>query len=258
MKNGSLITSIQNNAILPVMKLHTTEFYPCSYLPDKLARSQIAVPDYLIDARVYAQLIKTGFRRSGSFVYRPNCEQCMACISVRIIVDQFSANRTQRRAWKRHQDLVATQHKLHYHPDHYRLYRRYQVKRHAHSGMDYDSRDQYCNFLLQSNVDSRLVTFHENDQLRMISIIDQLPDGLSSVYTFFDPDIPNASFGTFNILWQVEQCRIRKLPFLYLGYWIKENRKMNYKANFQPLQRLINGQWQTFNYPPPFQDNPAD
>jgi arginine-tRNA-protein transferase len=83
----------------------------------------------------------------------------------------------------------------------------------------------------------------------MISIIDQLPDGLSSVYTFFDPDAPNVSFGTFNILWQIEQCRIKKLPYLYLGYWIGENRKMSYKANFQPLQGLVNGQWQAFSAP---------
>lgn len=229
------------------MRFHTTELYPCSYLPSRLARSQVAVPDHLIDAPTYAQLIKTGFRRSGSFVYRPNCEQCEACVPVRVIVDQFLPNRTQRRIWKRYQHLVTTQHRLHYHPDHYRLYRRYQVRRHAHNGMDYDSRDQYCNFLLQSNVDSRLITFHENDQLRMISIIDQLPDGLSSVYTFFDPDVPNASFGTFNILWQIMQCQMRKLPYLYLGYWIGENRKMSYKANFQPLQSLVNGHWQTFS-----------
>ncbi|SDY57435.1 arginyltransferase [Nitrosomonas sp. Nm33] len=249
--------SIQNDAILPVMKFHTTEFYPCSYLPSKLARSQIVLPDHLIDAPTYAQLIKIGFRRSGNFVYRPNCEQCEACVPVRIIVDQFSSNRAQRRAWRQHQHLVATHHKLHYHPDHYRLYRRYQVKRHANGGMDYDSRDQYCNFLLQSNVDSRLITFHENDQLRMISIVDQLPDGLSSVYTFYDPDVSNASFGTFNILWQIEQCRIKKLPFLYLGYWIGESRKMSYKANFQPLQILQDGQWQTFNNPS-LQNDPID
>lgn len=232
------------------MRFHTTEFYPCSYLPSKLARSQIAIPDHLIDATTYAQLIKTGFRRSGSFVYRPSCDQCEACVPVRVIVEQFSYSRTQRRVWKRHQHLVATQHTLHYHPDHYRLYRRYQVKRHAHGGMDYDSRDQYCNFLLQSDVDSRLITFHADNQLRMISIIDQLPDGLSSVYTFFDPDVPNASFGTFNILWQIEQCRIKKLPYLYLGYWIGENQKMSYKVNFQPLQSLLKGQWQAFQLPP--------
>jgi len=109
--------------------------------------------------------------------------------------------------------------------------------------MDHDSREQYQNFLLKSNVNSRLVEFHESGQLRMISIIDELPDGISSVYTFFDPDVQGASFGTHSILWQVQQCRTHGLPYLYLGYWIKASRKMEYKANFHPLQGLINRKW---------------
>ena len=110
--------------------------------------------------------------------------------------------------------------------------------------MDRDSREQYRHFLLPSNVDSKLVEFRENGILRMVSIIDELPDGISSVYTFFDPDVPGASFGTYNILWQARQCRELKLPYLYLGYWIKDSRKMAYKAAFKPLQALINGQWE--------------
>lgn len=110
--------------------------------------------------------------------------------------------------------------------------------------MDQDCREQYRNFLLQSHVDSRLIEFHENNRLRMVSIIDLLPDGLSSVYTFFDADVPHASFGTYNILWQIDLCRELGLDYLYLGYWIKENRKMRYKADFQPLQVLIGNCWQ--------------
>jgi arginine-tRNA-protein transferase len=110
--------------------------------------------------------------------------------------------------------------------------------------MDRDSREQYRHFLLPSNVDSKLVEFHENRHLRMISIIDKLPDGISSVYTFFDPDMPQASYGTYNILWQVNLCRTLGLPYLYLGYWIENSRKMAYKASFGPLQGLIEGQWQ--------------
>ena len=93
-------------------------------------------------------------------------------------------------------------------------------------------------------MNSKLVEFHDGEQLRMISIIDVLSDGLSSVYTFYDADVANASFGTYNILWQIEQCRELGLPYLYLGYWIKENRKMRYKADFQPLEVLIGGRWQ--------------
>jgi leucyl-tRNA---protein transferase len=226
------------------LQFYTTASYPCSYLPEQLARSQVATPSHLIDTGVYGELVQAGFRRSGAFTYRPYCDNCRACMPVRVVADRLTLSRTQRRSWKRHQQLVATQHDLYYHPDHYSLYLRYQAKRHAGGGMDRDSREQYRHFLLPSNVNSRLVEFREDGQLRMISIIDELPDGISSVYTFFDPDVPGASFGTYNILWQAQLCLTLKLPYLYLGYWIKDSRKMAYKAAFRPLQGLINGQWE--------------
>jgi leucyl-tRNA---protein transferase len=110
--------------------------------------------------------------------------------------------------------------------------------------MDQDSREQYSHFLLQSNVSTHLVEFREGDVLRMVSIIDELEDGLSSVYTFFDPDLPNTSFGTYNVIWQIELCRKLGLPHLYLGYWIKDSRKMAYKANYRPLEGFVDGRWQ--------------
>ena len=229
------------------MDFHLTEYYPCSYLPDKSARSRIAVTHDLPESLVYAHLIKQGYRRSGHFIYRPECDQCQSCVPVRVPVDQFRASRTQHRAWKQHQHLLATWQPLYFDPAHFELYQRYQHARHAGGTMENDSHTQYCDFLLKSNVDSFLVTFHENKQLRMVSMIDQVPDGLSSVYTFFDPDVTHASYGTFNILWQIEQCRSKYLPYLYLGYWIEENRKMRYKSNFRPLQILADNQWQAMN-----------
>ena len=225
------------------LQFYTTSSYPCSYLQDKLARSQVVTPDHLIDTNTYGRLVRTGFRRSGTFIYRPFCDQCNACVPVRVIVDNFSPNRSQRRTWKSHKNIIATQRELHFHPNHYALYLHYQTSRHHGGEMDQDSREQYQNFLLQSNVNSKIVEFNKNGKLCMVSIIDKLPDGISSVYTFFDPNIVGTSLGTYSILWQIEQCSTLGLPYLYLGYWIKANQKMAYKANFRPLQGLIKKKW---------------
>jgi arginine-tRNA-protein transferase len=237
--------SLLNDIPLSALHLYLTAPYPCSYLEGLEARSQVATPSFLITAPVYSELVRHGFRRSGTFTYRPRCDTCHQCVPVRIVVNDFSSTRSQRRSLKQHSNLNVTLHALRDKEEYFTLYRRYQEARHRDGGMDDDSPEQYRNFLLQSHVDSLLVEFREGETLRMVSVIDVLQDGLSAVYTFYDPDVAHSSYGTFNVLWQIEMCRKLQLPYLYLGYWIKDSRKMAYKVNFQPLQGLLDGSWQT-------------
>ncbi len=235
---------------LTALQFYATAPYPCSYLPGKTARSQVATPSHLIHADLYGELVNAGFRRSGLYTYRPYCDECNACTATRIPVKQFQPNRSQRRSWKKHAELEIRVLNLGYQEEHYQLYQRYQNERHAGSDMDQDNQDQYMQFLLQSRVNSRIVEFRDGPRdpqpgcLRKVSMIDILDQGISSVYTFFDTDSSSASYGSYSILWQIQQALELDLPYLYLGYYIENSEKMAYKAKFQPIEGLIDDHWQ--------------
>jgi len=236
--------TLPHEETLQQLQFYLSTPYPCGYLEGRQARSLIAAPQHLIDAPVYGELIRLGFRRSGNFVYRPQCEGCQACVAVRLPVEQLTPSRSQRRAWKQHQGLSVEVLDLHFSEEHYLLYHAYQKTRHPAGGMDNDGAEQYRNFLTQSNADTVLVEFREGDTLRMVSVVDCVRDGLSAVYTFYDCSNPKAAYGTYNVLWQAEWCRQLQLRYLYLGYWIAESQKMAYKKNFSPLHGLVSGTWQ--------------
>jgi leucyl-tRNA---protein transferase len=239
-----------NELPITALQFYATASYTCSYLPQQTARSQVATPSHLVHSDMYGDLVNAGFRRSGLFTYRPYCDHCKACIATRIPVEHFVPNRSQQRAYKQHANLETHVLHLSYTDEHYALYRLYQEQRHHDGEMNRDDQEQYTQFLLQSRVNSRLVEFRDGPQdpepgrLRMVSIIDIVEAGISSVYTFYDTTVPKASYGTYSILWQIAQVRQLKRPYLYLGYYIQESQKMAYKSKFKAIEGLIDNLWQ--------------
>lgn len=237
--------------IPPEMAFYLSPPHECSYLPGREAVTLFADPNAPIDTAVYGALVRLGFRRSGNIVYRPRCPGCAACLSARISAGRFVADRSQRRTWKANQDLEVIVAPADYDEEHYQLYRRYISRRHSGGSMDIADPEQYRNFLLSSWCDTRFVEFRLEGQLLAVSVMDELPQGLSAVYTFFDPDQPRRGLGVFAVLWLIAEAQRRGLPWVFLGYLIRECPKMAYKERYRPLEVFADGAWRPLDSLPP-------
>lgn len=225
------------------LAFYATPEHECSYLPPRQATTLFADPRFPKDIRLYTMLSRNGFRRSGEHIYRPHCATCQACIPIRVPVDQFSLKRSQRRAWNRNRDIYVNACEPRLRDDHFSLYHRYIHARHRGGGMDNPTREQYVQFLTSPWSDTVFYEFRRQGQLMAVSVTDTLLDGLSAVYTFFDPDMAERSLGVYTVLWQIEEAKRLQKEWLYLGYLIHASPKMAYKGQYLPQEQFIDNQW---------------
>lgn len=227
------------------LRFFLTVPHACSYLPDREATTLFLDPQESPVPGVYDSLSLLGFRRSGRHLYRPHCEGCNACRSVRIPVSHFSANRTQRKILRRNQDITMRVVPARFLPEHYALYADYIRLRHADGDMYPPSREQYRTFLTLDEPYAQLLEMYLDDELVAVAAFDQLEHGLSAIYTFFavGDELDKRSLGTLAILTLIDLCHKKALPHLYLGYWIEECRKMRYKRAFSPIEILDGRHW---------------
>ena len=227
--------------------LYQTAPHPCPYIESNTAVNLILDPHYPVNTGLYGRLLQHGFRRNGSLYYRPFCNECSACVSVRLPAASFSPNRAQRRTRRRNADLTARLTRARFSEEHFALYLRYQSNRHFGDSMDDPDPEKYRRFLVDSEVETSFIELRKGERLMGVSIVDRVDDGLSAIYTFFEPEEPRRSLGTYAILKQVDLALEQELDWIYLGYWIAASQKMAYKANFRPLQRYnpFSARWES-------------
>jgi leucyl-tRNA---protein transferase len=223
--------------------LFLTQEHPCSYLEGERTQSVFVHPSFPVTTSIYAQLIEQGFRRSGDEIYAPRCPHCSACIPVRLPVEKFKPSRSQKRCINKNIATHAIVKPAVFEQAHYDMYLRYQAARHGDGSMANASSDDYLRFLGSSWCDTRFVEFLVNNELAGVAVIDQFEQAWSAVYTFFEPKFSSYSLGVYAVLWEIEQAYLQQKEFLYLGFWIKDCKKMAYKNDYQPIQLLIDNRW---------------
>ncbi len=226
------------------LQFYATPEHSCSYIDGIKSKTLFIDPKIIIKQSVYTQLSELGFRRSGAHIYRPHCDSCQACVSIRVPASSFAMSSSQRRISNKNSDLCVKYVDAQYSDEYYILYEKYINIRHLDGDMYPPSTDQFRSFLVESEQHNCFIEFRLPDNtLIALAAMDHLDSAMSAVYTFFDPSYSRRSLGTFAILWQIEEIRRRNMDFLYLGYWVDNCRKMNYKTNFRPMELLINGKW---------------
>ena len=228
---------------LQTLAFYATPEHECSYLKDQKAVTMFVDPKAHVDQELYTELSRFGFRRSGNHYYRPHCNTCQACVPIRIPSRAFRPSKSQKRVQKTNHQIDVQVMKPDFHEDHYLIYEKYINQRHADGDMFPPSRDQYRSFLVDGHSSTEFVEFSLQGKVLGIAVIDCLIDGLSAIYTFFDPEYQKLSLGTYAILWQLQEAKKRNLPYLYLGYFIRRCQKMNYKTAFKPYEARINERW---------------
>jgi len=225
------------------LDFYLTPPHTCPYLSGRSASLLFADPARTLDTALYGNLIDKGFRRNGPHLYRPHCDGCEACIPVRVPVHEFQPRRRHQRIWRRNQDLEVRCLDPLYDAGHFQLYQRYLAHRHADDHTDPPTPEQYQELFNAPGIDTRLYALHHEQRLLAVAIIDHLPQGLSAVYTFFEPTEQARSLGVYTVLWQIQEARRLSLPWLYLGYWVRECRKMSYKGQYRPLEIYHHNRW---------------
>ena len=228
---------------LQKIQLYLTEAHPCSYLADKQATTAFVDPKYPLDTETYSHLSTMGFRRSGQYIYAPRCASCNSCIPVRVPAEGFAPTRSQKRCLKRNVDISAKIEPNIKLDEHYELYQKYIDTRHSDGDMYPATMIQYRDFIGKPWECTRFIEFRLDKKLIACAVSDWLDDGLSAIYTYYDPDLSERSLGTFAILKQIEMAREQSLDYLYLGYWIRDSAKMTYKSKFRPSELYIENRW---------------
>lgn len=227
--------------------LYLSAPHECPYLPDESASSLLIDPSSPVEDKLFSVAIESGFRRSGVTVYRPHCVSCQACKSVKIDVQGFKVSRSQKRTNRRNKDIHTQFIEPLYDERHFQLYCRYQAWKHTGDSMDHGDRVKYEESLVKSSVKSVFLEFYLERQLVAVSVIDITAQGLSAVYTFFEPGCASRSLGRFAILALIDKAKELGLAYVYLGYWINDCNKMNYKAEYKPLLAYDGSQWVDFH-----------